>query len=117
MDFANVDLSQGVIAMVLGMTTVFVILILISLVISMFQWFDFENGIKLKKRQKEVKVEAKPKPTKSESSKKKTVDDLELVAVITAAVAASMNTTTDHLEIISFRQITEKTRGSWTIRQ
>lgn len=116
MDLANIDLTQGVIALVLGMTTVFVILILISLVISMFQWFDFEDGIKLKKKSKHKEKDKEPQVVVAQPSAFKKADDLELVAVITAAIAASMNTTTDQLEITSFRQITEKTRGSWTIR-
>lgn len=36
------------------------------------------------------------------------VDELELVAVITAAIAASMGTTTDKLRVRSLRQVTRQ---------
>ncbi|MEG0501144.1 MAG: OadG family protein [Cellulosilyticaceae bacterium] len=37
-------------------------------------------------------------------------DELELVAVITAAIAASMGTTSDRLQVRSLRQVTRQTR-------
>jgi Na+-transporting methylmalonyl-CoA/oxaloacetate decarboxylase gamma subunit len=43
-------ISEGIVALILGMSTVFLILILISIVISLFQHFNFDNGIKLKSR-------------------------------------------------------------------
>ncbi|MGL4798131.1 MAG: OadG family protein [Cellulosilyticaceae bacterium] len=38
-------------------------------------------------------------------------DDLELVAVITAAIAASLGTTTDALRVRSLRQVNRQTRS------
>lgn len=99
------DFTEGIKALVLGLPTVFIVLMMISGVISLFGLFNFD------KKTEVVKQAPKTVITKPEE------DDLALIAMITAAVAASMNTTTDQLEIISFREINKVTRGSWTIRQ
>lgn len=99
-------LSEGVTAMVAGMGTVFVVLIVISYVISLLKHFNFGE---ITHEHKEARINAvveKNEPVVVESPK---MDDLELVAVITAAIAASMNTTTDKLQVKSFRRINSKT--------
>lgn len=107
------DLTEGIKALVLGLPTVFLVLIMISGVISLFAKIDFE------KKPKAKEIDNKPvvaKPVDRPVIKEET-DDLELVAVITAAVASTLDVATDQLEIISFREISKETRGSWTIRK
>jgi len=111
------SILEGIVALVLGMSTVFIVLILISTVISLFQHFDFDNGIKLKSRKTKKTDEVMNLEEKIiENSVDNPENDLELIAVITAAIAASLETSTDKLEITSFRNISNVTRGSWTVR-
>ena len=103
----------------LGMGTVFLVLIFISILISCFKFISvFENKMKAKN--------AAPAPAaagySAELSKyppaapaaapvaapaaeeEELVDDLELVAVITAAIAASTNSSTDSLVVRSIKR-------------
>ena len=78
----------------LGMGTVFLVLIFISILISCFKFISvFENKMKAKN--------AAPAPAAEEEE---LVDDLELVAVITAAIAASTNSSTDSLVVRSIKR-------------
>jgi len=92
-------LAEGTRALVSGLGTVFIVLILISLIISLFKY--------IKPAQPKTK-EVKPAETKKVEVKKE--DDLELVAVITAAIAASLNTTTDKLQVRSIRRVNSRPR-------
>ena len=86
----------------MGMGTVFGVLILISLIIYCFRFInEFEN------RSKKKAVEAAPAPApvapqvvEEESYE----DDLELVAVISAAIAASEGTSTDSFVVRSIHR-------------
>lgn len=53
----------------------------------------------------EVKTESIPEATVQNE-----VDELELVAVITAAIAASLGTTSDKLQVRSLRKVDRRTR-------
>jgi sodium pump decarboxylase gamma subunit len=97
------DYTEGLKALICGLTTVFLVLITISLVISLFKY--------IKPKKKEVKAKAVVAPVVEKPIViKKQEDDLELIAVITAAIAASLNTTTDRLMVTSFRKI-KSSRG------
>ena len=71
----------------LGMGTVFVVLILISLIISCFTFIPRIQAAFAKKPQQEEKPAAVPAPVLTVEEEEE--DDLELVAVIAAAIAAS----------------------------
>jgi Na+-transporting methylmalonyl-CoA/oxaloacetate decarboxylase gamma subunit len=88
------------------MGTVFIILIIISFVISMIKHVNFtkkpivhpSDGLHDNKLHLAAVVE-KEEPTEPKQ------DENELVAVLTAAIAASLHTTTDSLQVRSFRRI------------
>ncbi len=85
---------------VLGMGTVFIILIFISFLISLFKYINvFENKLKAKTKEEPV-IEA-VKVNEPENLE----DDLELVAVITAAIAEFSNTDASNLIVRSIKRV------------
>ena len=94
---------------ILGMGTVFVVLIFISFIISLFKYISvFENR---KKEQKEdtASVGVDNAIAQIVSNEEENVeDDLELVAVITAAIAASEGTSADGLVVRSIRKVNNR---------
>ena len=92
---------------VMGMGITFLVLILIAFCISLFKYIHkAEDYFAAKKAQKEEQVPFEPKSPEAAPVvyETETVDDLELVAVITAAVAASMNTSVDKLVVRSIKR-------------
>lgn len=86
----------------IGMGTTFTILIFISLLISTFSFIPKLFGEK-KKETTEIVAEKKAElPT--ESVEEELTDDLELVAVITAAIAAAEGTSTEGVVIRSIKR-------------
>lgn len=90
----------------MGMGTVFCVLIIISILIYCFKFI----GI-LEKRMKEKNVPAAPAPAPvaaapavEAAEEEELVDDLELVAVITAAIAAATNASEDGLVVRSIKR-------------
>lgn len=108
------SMEKAALNTLLGMGTVFVILILICFIISSFKLISvFENRKKNKANDKAAeKTEAQvtapvaaPAPATTPAQEENLVDDLELVAVIAAAIAASEGrTTTDGLVVRSIRK-------------
>lgn len=93
-------MSKAAMNTLMGMGTVFLVLIFISLIIGCFKFISvFENKAKAKAAapEKEPVLEAAP-------AEENLVDDLELVAVITAAIAASTNASADGLVVRSIRR-------------
>ncbi|GEM_PF-297824 len=107
--FENMDI--GVMTTVLGITIVFLVLIVICLLLAIFSVL-----VKDKNKQIEPKVAAPAHapaiiPVKTSATAapvQKYIDDKELVAVITAAVAAAMGTGTDGLVVRRIRRV-----GNW----
>lgn len=90
---------------VLGMGTVFVVLIFISLLISLFKYIPAIQEKFQKKQVSDTKTEAAPAPAVPVVSETEDVtDDLELVAVIAAAIAAAEGTSTDGFVVRSIRR-------------
>ena len=93
-----------------GMGVVFVILILISLVISAFRLINVAQDKAAKRKEaklaknkpEEPEIEA-PAPIEEEEADE--TDDLELVAVIAAAIAASENTDPSGIVVRSIRRV------------
>ncbi len=90
----------------MGMGTVFIVLIFMTFIFAQFKHIN-----KLEKKLKSKKVEVKETAsnvveqiTKTEEVEEDLVDDLELVAVITAAIAASENTSADGLVVRSIKR-------------
>lgn len=95
---------------VMGVGTVFVVLLFLIFVISLFKYV---NRIGVKKDEKPVQqpVKAAPAPVKATpAAEENLVDDLELVAVISAAIAASENTSTDSFVVRSIKKVN---RSKW----
>lgn len=95
-------LEQAALNTLMGMGTVFVVLILISLIISCFKFVNkWEEG-----RRKAAEPAPTPVPMEAEpvEEEEDLSDDLELVAVITAAIAASEDTPADGLVVRSIRR-------------
>lgn len=93
---------------VLGMGTVFVVLIFISLIISLFRFIPaIQNAFSGKSKQTaEVQsvTEVTASPAVSAAVVEQAVDDTELIAVISAAIAAAEGTTTDGFVVRSIRR-------------
>lgn len=90
---ANYDMSElmtnAALNTLLGMGTVFIVLILISLIISCFNFIPkIQEAFAKKAKKEDVKAEAVDN-TIAQIVEKEEADDLELIAVISAAIAAS----------------------------
>ena len=86
----------------MGMGTVFVMLIIISLIISCFAFIN-----KAQKKAENKKTAAAPTPAVAAAPAPAVVpqtDDLELVAVIAAAIAAATGTSTDDFVVRSIKR-------------
>lgn len=106
----NLDLlSEGLMVTVLGMVTVFVVLIFICIIL-------FIMGKVVKSNENSQKQEAKPVENKNivktvtNNTKNTNVDNSELIAVITAAIAAQEcargnNISPDKLVVRSLRRV------------
>lgn len=90
----------------MGMGTVFVVLIFIAFLISRFKYISrLENWFRNRKTKSEPAAAAiaAEEPAAAEEEADET-DDLALVAVITAALAASLETSPDKLIVRSIRR-------------
>ena len=92
--------SKAAMNTLLGMGTVFAVLILISFIISLFK---FIGPRKSKAAAAAVKTEAVPEPAQ-ETAEEDEIDDYELVAVITAAIAAAAGSSTDGFVVKSIKR-------------
>ena len=89
----------------LGMGTVFVVLILISLIISCFTFIPKIQASFTKKSQQPQQPVAAPAPAAVAAGEEEETVDLELVAVIAAAIAASQGAaSTDGFVVRSIRK-------------
>lgn len=99
------NMTKAALNTLMGMGTVFIVLIFISWLISCFRYINkYEEKMK-KKRTPAAPIvvktaQAAPAPVQEENL----ADDLELVAVITAAIAASTGASADGLVVRSIRR-------------
>ena len=87
----------------ISISTVFCVLILISLIIYCFRFIAL-IGNKPKKAEPAKAEEKKAEPVAAETPAENLTDDTELVAVISAAIAASEGTTTDGFVVRSINR-------------
>jgi len=85
----------------MGMGTVFIVLILISLFITGFKIFPY---LEKKKAEKNMQIDQKDEVVQQIEKREQQQDDLELAAVIAAAVAASTGTSTDDFVVRSIKR-------------
>lgn len=91
----------------MGIGIVFLMLVFLSFVIGLFKYIDkIQNAGKKKAAEEAPKEEAAPAPAiaQSEASDEDFADDLELVAVISAAIAAYENTSGDSFVVRSIKK-------------
>lgn len=100
----NEALSVGGLTTVLGLAIVFGVLAILMIVLYLFK-------VIFAREPKTKKIDETPVTTVAEV-KEETQDEGELIAILTAAVAASLNTSTYNLQIKSYRRI-EDNRPSW----
>lgn len=91
----------------MGVGTVFVVLIFLILVISLFKYVNIIGQKKPEEKKAAPAPAAAPKAAPVEEN---LTDDLELVAVISAAIAASENTSTDSFVVRSIKKVN---RSKW----
>lgn len=104
------DYMEGVKALVCGMTTVFAVLIIIAIIIDMFKYIQPKKVEHKHNNTFEVAAILENAPVSAVHK----ADELELVAVITASIAASLNTTADKLVVTSFKKV--NSRNNWANR-
>lgn len=90
----------------MGMGTVFIVLIFIAFIISMFKYISrFEAWLENRRSRKEVQpVSPVIQENEELCEEEEMADDLALAAVITAALAASLETSPDKLIVRSIRR-------------
>lgn len=93
---------------VLGMGTVFVVLIFLAFIISLLKYIPIIMGKFGKKEEKKEAVVTKTVAV--EQNETPAMDDLELVAVITAAIVAETGTSSDGFVV---RSIKRRTSNNW----
>ncbi|MBU5481918.1 OadG family transporter subunit [Blautia sp. MSJ-19] len=95
----------------MGIGTVFVILIMLIFLISLFQFIP-GSGAQQEKAKKKAAEEAASAPTPAPvaAAPVQEADNSELIAVIAAAIAASEGTSTDGFVVRSIRKINRKKR-------
>lgn len=105
------NLEKAALNTLMGMGTVFLVLIFISLLISCFKYIN-QYEAKMKGAQKEKPVLAPPPAVSAPvvEEEENLADDLELVAVITAAIAASTGSSPSGLVV---RSIKRAPAGKW----
>lgn len=97
-------LGTGGMVTVVGLAIVFSVLIILMLVLMLFKVIFYKDPKKAQPaEQKTVQTTQTPSPLTAQ-----TEDDTELIAVLTAAIAASLNTSTYNLRIKSYRRVDTK---------
>lgn len=103
-------LSMGGQTTAIGLGIVFGVLVVLMLVLILFKVIFYKDPSKQKK---ETEAEQQPVAEVIQAQEvKDETDEEELIAILTAAVAASLNTSTYNLQIKSYRRVDDR-RPSW----
>ena len=95
----------------MGLGTVFVILVMLIFLISLFQFIPGSGAQEAKAKKKAAEeAAANPAPVPVAAAPVQEADNSELIAVIAAAIAASEGTSTDGFVVRSIRKINRKKR-------
>lgn len=94
-------LAMGGETTVIGLSIVFAVLIILMIVLMLFKVIFY-------RKPKAQKAEPVAAETAKTVEKEDDMDEAELIAVLTAAVAASLNTSTYNLRIKSYRRTDNK---------
>lgn len=101
----NELILEGLAYTVMGMAVVFLILIIIMLVIKAMALFSVE-----KKPEPEIQAVPEPQAAPAPAAPEDKQDDSELVAVITAAIAAAMEKSASGFVVRSYKKVSD---GAW----
>lgn len=101
-------LAEGGQTAVIGLGTVFAVLIILMGVLYLMKVIFYKDPGKAKLKTEPEKAAA----LKTEEETEDVTDDEELIAVLTAAVAASLNTSTYNLRIKSYKRV-DGTKSPW----
>ncbi len=96
-------MSQGLQVTGLGLLIVFSVLVILMIVLYLFKVIFYRDPAKTAKKAPVQEVAPVAEAAKDD------VDEEELIAVLTAAVAASLNTSTYNLQIKSYRRVNNNT--------
>lgn len=102
----TVSAGQALMNTLMGMGTVFIVLIFISFLISLFKYI---NKIGSGKQTVEVKPASAPVPVQMVEEEEELADDTELAAVITAAIAAYAGTSSEGFQVRSIKRAAKST--------
>ncbi len=101
----NEAISEGLLVTGVGLLIVFSVLIILMLALMAMKALFYKEPEKAVKEEiKSNNIPVNVQPAAAESNIAKT-DDKELIAVITAAIAASLNTSVSNLKIKSLKRI------------
>lgn len=102
----SVTLQRAALNTLMGLATVFLMLVFLSFVISLFKFIPkLLDGKKKQEAPAPAPAPAVPAPAPAEAV---VSDDSELIAVIAAAIAASEGTSTDDFVVRSIRKVNRK---------
>ena len=94
---------------VMGVGTVFAVLIFLIIIISLFKYVNKIGAKEEKPAALKAAPAPAPAPVPAPVVEEDLTDDLELVAVISAAIAASENTSTDSFVVRSIKKVNRST--------
>lgn len=103
-------MKDAVMNAIVGLATVFIMLIFLSFVISLMKYVPKLEAALTKKKTPETALAPVPVQETVPAAEEELVDDGALVAVIAAAIAAAENTSTDSFVV---RSIRKSNRRSW----
>ena len=106
-------LATGGEVTIIGLAIVFAVLVILMIVLMLFKVFFYKEPAKASSAAASAPIQtAAPAVSAASAKESEPEDDEELIAVLTAAVAASMNTSTYNLKIKSYRRV-PNTRPAW----
>lgn len=103
-------LGEGLKVTGVGLAIVFGVLVILMCVLCLFKVIFYKDPAK--QAPAAAQAPAVPAPAPAAVKAEEDVDEDELIAVLTAAVAASLNTSTYNLQIKSYRRVDAK-RPAW----
>lgn len=102
----TISAGRALMNTLIGMGTVFIVLIFISFIISLFKYI---NKADTKKPIETAPAPVVPVIEEAEEPEEELVDDTELVAVITAAIAAYAGTSSEGFQVRSIKRAAKST--------
>lgn len=99
----NEAITEGLLVTAVGLIIVFAVLAILMVSLMLMKSIFYKSDKSDKPVKNEIKA-VEPVINKGSSIEKKQ-DDLELVAVLTAAIAATLNTSTYNLKIKSYKRV------------